>query len=455
MKVSEARQVTMAATGFMSIRQIREAYRDGSLTPVDVVAESLERLENLEPDLNAVAYAMGASAAEEAERLTVELETGGDLGPLHGIPVAIKDIIDIRNIPTGFGSRVRRPAIAARDAEIVKRLREAGAIILGKTNLLEYAYGIAHPDIGQTNNPHDTGRTSGGSSGGSAAVVSAGIVPLAVGTDTGGSIRIPAAYCGIVGLKPSFGLVPLGGVFPLSWSLDHAGPIARSVEDAALMLSCLAGEPFPLSPPSVEGLRIGVVRYHAESPELTPAVARSFREALSRLEARGAIIRSIDIPELASANAALRQVLLPEASLIHAQLLAENPGGYAPRTRSQIEAGFTLTAVDYLRAQDFRQRLRRAVEESFLDVDVLLSPSVPFAAPIEDPEFVEDESEGEMLSSGFANMTGQPSICLPCGMDGHLPVGLQLTGTFGGDQRLLQIALGVEDALGAYRRPDL
>ncbi|MDE1992629.1 MAG: amidase [Rhizobiaceae bacterium] len=439
-------------TAFLSVSELGARYRSGELSPVDVLAQALERIEALEPSLNAVVHTI-PDVMGQAERCAAELRSNRDLGPLHGIPVAIKDLIEVRGSPTGFGSRVRPPAIASEDAELVRRLREAGAIILCKTNLLEYAYGIAHPDIGQTNNPHDTGRTSGGSSGGSAAVVAAGIVPLAVGTDTGGSIRIPASYCGIVGLKPSFGLVSVDGVFPLSQTLDHAGPLARNVADTAILLEYLSGKPFPLSPQSLEGVRIGVLSYHADSRELTAAVAENLAQTIAALKASGAIVESIDIPMLASANSELRKIIRPEASLIHRELHAENPAGYAPRTRSQIEGGFTVSAVDHLAAQDFRLRLRQAVEASFADVDVLLSPSVPFPAPVEDPEFTEDGEEGEMLSSGFANMTGQPSISLPCGMDGRLPLGLQLTAALGADGKLLQIAHGVEAVLGAYRRP--
>ncbi|TCR82436.1 amidase [Rhizobium sp. BK376] len=441
--------------GFLGVQELGARYRDGSLSPVDVVEQALARLEDVEPHLNAVAHVMKMAAMRDAEQLASELRSGRDLGPLHGVPVAIKDIIEVRDAPTGFGSRVRKPAIANADAPLVRRLREAGAIILCKTNLLEYAYGIAHPDIGQTNNPHDTGRTSGGSSGGSAVVVAAGIVPLAVGTDTGGSIRIPASYCGIVGLKPTYGLVPTEGVFPLSWTLDHAGPLSRSVADTVIMLECLSGKPFSLSPASLADVRIGVLAYHADSRELTPTVAQNLRHSIEILKALGATIKAIDIPELSAANSQLRKIIRPEASLIHAELHAENREGYAPRTRAQVEAGFELSAVEYLQAQQFRATLRQSIEDRFAEVDVLLSPSVPFPAPIEDPEFTEDGEEGEMLSSGFANMTGQPSISIPCGMDGHLPLGLQLTGAFGADGKLLQAALAVEAALNAYRKPSI
>lgn len=440
-------------TAFHGIGQLGALYRSGSLTPLDVVRGALERLATLEPLLNAMAFTMGEQAIEEASRLTDQLHRGDDLGPLHGIPIAIKDLIEVEGVPTGFGSRVRPPAVAKADAELVKRLREAGAVIIGKTNLLEYAYGIAHPEIGQTNNPHDTGRTSGGSSGGSAAVVAAGIVPLAVGTDTGGSIRIPASYCGIVGLKPTYGLVPLDGVFPLSWSLDHAGPLCRSVEDTVIAMECLAATSLRHTPPSIAGLRIGLLRDHFDNAAVTAGVAENMQEAIAALEKQGAIIRDLRISDLGSANSELRKVLLPEASLIHRELHAENATGYAPKTRAQIEAGSGVSAVDYLRAQDFRRQLRAAIEDQFAEADVLLSPSVPFVAPMEDPEFTEDGEEGEMLSSGFATMTGHPSLSLPCGISENLPVGLQLTGRLGHDGELLAVALTIETALDAFPRP--
>jgi aspartyl-tRNA(Asn)/glutamyl-tRNA(Gln) amidotransferase subunit A len=440
--------------GFLSIAELGIRYRDATLAPVEVVRHALAKVERLEPALNAFADPMAAQAIVEAERAGAELAAGRDRGPLHGIPVAIKDLIEVAGAPTGYGSRVRPPRIAQQDAELVARLRAAGAVILGKTNLLEYAYGIAHPEIGQTNNPHNPGRTAGGSSGGSAAAVAAGIVPLAVGTDTGGSIRIPAAYCGIVGMKPTFGLVPLDGVFPLSWSLDHAGPLARSVEDAALGLACLSGTPMPLAYRSLAGIKIGVVRQHFVGTIGSLAVESCVRAAIEILRIHGADITEISIPNLDRANAELVAMLRPEASLIHQDMLAENPGGYAPGTRSEVQEGFAVAAVDYVSAMRFRDKFRAEVEAAFSGVDVLLSPSVPFVAPEEDPPDEEGGGDSEMLASGFANVTGHPAISLPCGFSERLPVGLQLAGRLGGDAALLSIALAIERSLRAAPPPN-
>lgn len=440
--------------GFLGIADLGARYRDGRLTPTIVVRHALERLRRFEPVLNAFADPMADLALTDAERRTVELASGTDLGPLHGIPVAIKDLIDVEGVATGYGTRAQPPQIASADAELVRRLRTAGAIILGKTNLLEYAYGIAHPDIGQTNNPHDPFRTSGGSSGGSAAAVAAGIVPIAIGTDTGGSIRIPAAYCGIVGLKPSFGLVPLAGVFPLSWSLDHAGPLTRSVEDAAIALACLAGTSTSLERTDLAGIRIGIIRHHSGSCEISDGVRHCMKQALAALEENGALLVEIDIPALAKVNRELVAILHPEASVIHVELLAGNPAGYAPQTRAQIEAGFKTLAADYLLAMRYRAAIRTSIEATFRSVDVLMSPSVPFVAPVRDPQ-IEDGKDGEMLSSGFANVSGHPALSLPAGMSDHLPVGLQLTGALGQDAALLSIAQAIEGVLKAYRRPPM
>jgi aspartyl-tRNA(Asn)/glutamyl-tRNA(Gln) amidotransferase subunit A len=333
------------------------------------------------------------------------------------------------------------------------RLREAGAVILGKTNLLEFAYGIAHPLIGQTNNPHDPGRTSGGSSGGSAAAVAAGIVPLAVGTDTGGSIRIPAAYCGVVGLKPTFGLVPTEGVFPLSPSLDHAGPLARSVADAAALLAVLSGRPMLAEERPPAELRIGVIAAHRASPLLSAGVSQTFEAALARLEAAGARVVDVAVDGLAGANAALGAILLPEAALVHRRLRGVDRGGYATGTLSQIEAGAAATALDYLAAREVAARLRARVETLLTRFDVLASPAVAFVAPAEDPVIGGEEGEGEMLSSGLANLTGHPALSLPCGLSESLPVGLQLIGGLNRDAALLAAAQAVEHVLGFSALP--
>jgi aspartyl-tRNA(Asn)/glutamyl-tRNA(Gln) amidotransferase subunit A len=443
----------MIDQAFLSIAELGARYRDGSLTPLAVTEAALARIDRLEPKLNAFADRMADAALADATRRTAEIAAGNVVGPLHGIPVAIKDIIDVAGVPTGYGTRARPPDRPTTDAPLVARLRAAGAVILGKTNLLEYAYGIAHPAIGQTNNPHNPARTSGGSSGGSAAAVAAGIVPLAIGTDTGGSIRGPASYCGVVGLKPTFGLVPTEGVFPLSWTLDHAGPIARSVADAALGLAVLSGTAVPLSPLPIKGLRVGRIMRHFGSREVTPGVREALEAAMERLRAAGAVIIDIDIPEIAGANHALMTIVQPEASLIHEALLPQNPEGYAPLTRAQIEAGRAVPVIEYVRAMRQCSVIRSAVEAAFATVDVLASPTIPFVAPESDPQI--EDGDGELLSCGVANVTGHPAISLNADVSEGLPVGVQLIGRHGHDAGLLATAAAIELVLEAAPRPQL
>ena len=437
---------------WLSVRELGAAYRNGGLTPIEVVETALARLAALEPTLNAFIEPGAAAARAAAKVATREIASGHDRGPLHGVAVAIKDLIDVAGLPTTYATRAVPPVEPARDAELVRRLRVQGAIILGKTNLLEFAYGSVHPDFGQTNNPHDPARTSGGSSGGSAAAVAAGIVPLAVGTDTGGSIRIPAAYCGIVGLKPSYGLVPTDGVFPLSWSLDHAGPLARKVADAAMFMAAVTGQPRADNLP-LDRLRFGVVRDLLNSPLVTPGVRSSIEAALDTLRRAGAMIHEVTIPELDAANAALTNILLPEAFLIHKAAAERNPGGYSPPTLAQIEAGRRMLATDLVSAHHLARRLRVAIDALFDHCDAILTPSVAWIAPGADPDLSGDDGAVEMLSSGFTNLTGHPSLSLSCGSSEALPVGLHLVGARGGDARLLAVAAAVEAALPAARRP--
>ena len=266
---------------FAPIAQVAARYRDGSLSPVTVTELTLARIAALNPTLNAFITVTATSALAAAQRAAAELQRGQDRGLLHGIPIALKDLIDTAGVRTTCGARILADHVPAQDAVIVEHLQAAGAVVVGKTNLLEFAYGIVHPDFGPTWNPWAPTRTAGGSSGGSAAAVAAGLCYAAVGTDTGGSIRIPAAYCGVAGLKPTYDLVSLQGIFPLSWSLDHAGPIARTSADAALLLDALLGKtPTPIAPADLRGLRLAVLANHRAGAELEAAGAAGLRRRL-------------------------------------------------------------------------------------------------------------------------------------------------------------------------------
>ena len=268
---------------FAPIAEVAARYRDGSLSPVAVTELALARIAALNPAINAFITVTAAGALAAAQRAEQELRRGKDRGPLHGIPIALKDLIDTAGVRTTCGARILADHVPQHNAGIVDRLQAAGAVLVGKTNLLEFAYGIVHPDFGPTWNPWGPDRTAGGSSGGSAAAVAAGMCYAAVGTDTGGSIRIPAAYCGVAGLKPTYGLVSTQGIFPLSWSLDHAGPIPRTSADAALLFGALLGqETAPIVPANLRGLRLVVLADHRAGAELEPAVVHAFDDACHR-----------------------------------------------------------------------------------------------------------------------------------------------------------------------------
>jgi aspartyl-tRNA(Asn)/glutamyl-tRNA(Gln) amidotransferase subunit A len=433
---------------FSSIATLGAGYRNGSLSPVEVVRGLLDRIAKLDPTLNSFITVLEAESLVQAESAARELKAGHDRGPLHGVPVAIKDLIDMAGVPTTFASRAGSPRLAEIDAVLVRNLKQAGAIILGKTNLLEYAYGAVHLDFGQTNNPWDPRRTSGGSSGGSAAAVAAGLCFAAVGTDTGGSIRIPASYCGVVGLKPSFGRVSLEGVQALSPSLDHAGPLARSCADAALVLEGMTGTPVHVQRADLSGLRIGIMHHPDADRFLQTEVQAHFDRVVGDLKRAGAYVRPMQVPELEMARETLIAIIEPEASLIHRDLLRKQPADFSDITRAQLEAGFGVSAVDYLGALQVRERLTVEFQRVFENIDAILSPSVPWVAPAEDPPVGGEEGAGEMMYSGIYNLVGLPAVSVPCGMSSEgLPSGLQIVTSWHKDELALSIGLALEVAL--------
>ena len=445
-----------AAIAFRSITALGRDYRRGALTPAAVVETCLERIGRYDGALNAIVSALADDARADAARAEEELAAGRDRGPLHGIPVGIKDLIDIGGTVTGFGSDPVFAARATRDAAMVAHLRAAGAVLVAKTNLLEFAYGAVNPRVGQTNNPWDTARTAGGSSGGSAAAVAAGLCYAAIGTDTGGSIRIPAAYCGVVGLKPTYGLVPLSGVSMLSWSLDHAGPIARSCADAAALLGGLTGTQVDASPLSLSGLRFGFIAALRDNDATTTGVRAGMDSACAVLRDAGAAVEEVEIEALEETAEALLHVLLPEASVILSRLLDSHADALAEQTRSQLELGFALPATAHVRAQQFRRFLGRRVLDLLGRFDALLSPGVLWEAPAEDPAIDDAQGYGEMLCSAPTNLCGLPSLVLPCGRgEDGMPVSLQLIGPPESDERLLQIGAALEPAFGPGPPPGL
>ena len=405
------------------ITEIEEGRRTCEVANLDLLA-AYQRLQERAPTLNAVITELppGERAAD---------------GALHGVAVAVKDNIDVAGVVTTNASTVAVPPPAARDAAVVTRLREAAADLLCKTNLLEYAAGSVNPAYGMTYNPRDRSRTSGGSSSGSAALVAAGVVDYALGTDTGGSIRIPAAYCGIVGLKPSYGLVPIDGVFPLSTTLDHVGTLTTTVAQTRRLLEVLAAVSLDAAPPK----RVGALRRQLDDPDLTTGVRDRTHEAIEALAAAGFEIVDVDLPELELVDAALGAIALREAWEVHRERFEREADSYGPGTRALLEHGAQVSDDDYRAALADKERITAAFAKVFADVPVLAGPTVAYPAPAEDPPFGTPEGDVEGRFTGPYNITGSPAVSLSCGLaEGSLPAGLQLAAAAGNDALLLSVA---------------
>ena len=372
-------------------------------------------------------------------------------GPLSGVPISLKDLIYTKGIRTTAGSKILANFLPTKDAEVVRRLRAAGAVIIGKTNLHEWAYGVTsnNPHYGPVRNPHDPTRIPGGSSGGSAVAVAAGMGLASIGTDTGGSIRIPASLCGVVGLKPTYGAVSLDGVIPLSATMDHVGPLANSVQMAATVFEVISGHKLKPFGQGVRGLRVGVPEAFFFE-QLQPEVERAVRESVERLGTLGAKIKTIRVPLAAEANEAGRTILLGEASETHRKYKARR-AEYGDAVRALLERGETIPPAELLAAQRVRTQFTRELTKLWESVDVMITPSTPITAPLIGQESVsigDHQEEVRACLTRFArvfNMTGVPALSLPCGRDNRgLPIGLQIVAAKGGEFTVLRAALPLE-----------
>jgi aspartyl-tRNA(Asn)/glutamyl-tRNA(Gln) amidotransferase subunit A len=443
----------MTVLGLRSISDVSALVRERALSAVDLVRDALARAES-RPGLNAFTLLMPEAALADAQRVDREIASGRYRGPLHGIPITIKDLVDVAGTPTTAGSRVPA-ATATEDAPVVRRLRDAGAIVIGKTNLHEFAFGTTSDEtaFGPARNPFDPSRSAGGSSGGSAAAVVEGMCFGSVGTDTGGSIRIPAAACGIVGVKPTLGEIPCDGVVPLSTTLDHVGPLARSVADAALLFQAMAGSDLHEIAPAGGALTFGVPRSYFFD-RLEPETRACVEQALVRVSEAGHTLREISIEDAQITPDVYLHICLPEASCFHAGTLGEHADLYSPGVRLRLEMGRYILAEDYVRAMRLRTHLRTAVDRALEGCDALLLPALPIPAP---PVGATTVNVGEadmpvraaMLSrTQLFNITGHPAIALPAGRGtDRLPRSLQLVGPHGRTERLLNVAAAVESVI--------
>ncbi len=438
----------------MTITELAPLLKQGRVSPVEVTRAALERIAAENPRLNAFLTVLEESALREARRAEEEIRRGRYRGPLHGVPLSVKDLFSTRGVRTTAGSRILADFVPRADAKAVRRLRAAGAVLLGKTALHEFAYGITNnnPHYGPTRNPHDPSRIPGGSSGGSAVAVAAGMGFASLGTDTGGSIRIPAALCGVVGLKPSFGRVSLHGVVPLGRSLDHVGPLARSVEDAALVLEAIA-ETKPRGWRQIgagaRGLRLGVPEnYFFE--RIKEDVERAVRDALARLEGSGARLVRVKVPNAREATLASRKILLAEAAAYHRRWRARR-AEYGEDVRRLLEMGEALPARELAWARKVRAQFSRDLAPLFGRVDVLVTPTTPATATLIGQDTIEigGQSEDARLSMTRLvrafNMAGVPAMSVPCGRDRqNLPVGMQIVGKRGDEAVVLRVGLAWE-----------
>jgi aspartyl-tRNA(Asn)/glutamyl-tRNA(Gln) amidotransferase subunit A len=449
-----------------SILGLATMLRSKSISPVDLTEECLARIERLNPTLNAFVTVTADAALAQAREAEAEIQRGNWRGPLHGVPIGIKDLIDTAGIRTTAASGLFRDRIPTEDAEIVRRVKDAGAVLLGKQNLHEFAYGGSSmvSYFGEVHNPWDPAYIAGGSSGGSAAAVAAGLGYGAIGTDTAGSIREPAALCGVVGLKPTYGRVSVRGVIPLSVSLDHVGIITPTVADAAVILQAIAGFDAKDSrsadvpvPDYLSGMRqktlrrIGVPRTFFFD-DLDAEVDSALKQALSVLALMRLDIRDIELPVLTD-----RKLQSAESYAYHAEFVARSPELYQPETLRRIRAGENVSAADLLARRRELEQSRRQIGEIFEKVDLLVTATTPIPAPSvtelkESPERLRTRELLLLRNTRPANVWGLPAISIPCGFtQTGLPIGLQIIGPHWGEAKILQLADAYEQATAWHK----
>jgi aspartyl-tRNA(Asn)/glutamyl-tRNA(Gln) amidotransferase subunit A len=437
----------------MKITELARSLRAREFTCIELVETTLREIEARDVYRSFITKIPELALKEAAER-DRELAGGHDRGPLHGIPIAHKDLLYTKGIRTTAGSLVYRNFVPDHDATVVNRFTQAGAISVGKTNLHEIAYGITskNPHFGFVLNPRDTTRLAGGSSGGSATLVAAGLLPLATGTDTGGSIRIPASFCGITGLKPTYGRVSCDGVIPLSFSLDHVGPLGSCVEDCALAMNAMADGEFNL--PALEtlsGVRVGVPK-NFYFDRVDGEVAASVNNAIAVMGNLGASIEEVTVPDPAEVNAAARIVQLAETAALYAD--HKEASLFSPQVWDLLQQGRLIAGHDYVNAQRMRAVFGRAWDALWTRIDVLATPTTPTAAPLLEQTKIAINGKDEdvrMASTRLVraiNYLGEPALSMPCGKTAQgLPIGMQIIGAHFSEPRLLQIAKSLEREL--------
>ncbi|MHB0870480.1 MAG: amidase [Chloroflexota bacterium] len=433
---------------FLTTAQQARLIRSREVSPVDMVDSVLRQIDRIDRRINGYITMMGETALAAAREAEAEIARGDYRGPLHGIPIALKDIIYARGVRNTAGSKILKDFIPSEDATVTTRLRQAGAIIVGKTNMHEFAFGplSTNPHYGDVHNPWDLDRVTGGSSGGSAAAVAASMCSAALGSDTGGSIRIPAAFCGVFGIKPTYGRVSRYGVTPCAWSLDNVGPLSKTAEDSALVLSAIAGwdprdpatsrKPVPdyaatLSQP-VSGLKVAVLREYTIDP-MEPEVVAGFQAALQVLRGMGMAVEEVSVPEVESAIGASTAILFAEVTAYHQENMRTRRQDFGPDVRARLEQGSLIAATDYVNGQRVRRMLIDRFRALMKRYDAIVCPTEPATAPRLDQETVQYEGFAEprpataTRHTRLFNLTSQPAASVPCGFAPNgLPIGLQI-----------------------------
>jgi aspartyl-tRNA(Asn)/glutamyl-tRNA(Gln) amidotransferase subunit A len=457
---------------FLSISELSELIRNKKVSPVEVTRATLDRIEKLNPKLNAYITVTRDIAMKAAQDAEAEIQQKKWRGPLHGIPIALKDLFDTAGIKTTAGSNVFKDRVPSQDAEVVRRLKAAGAVLVGKTNMHEFAFGGSSlvTAFGGVHNPWDINRIAGGSSGGSASAVAAGLCYGALGSDTAGSIRMPASYCALAGLKPTYGLVSTRGVVPLSWSLDHVGPMTRTVADSAILLQAIAG----YDPEEITSVRMNVPNYSMmlarKAPSIRIGVAREFFFENLEPEIQEAVNRSIAV--LQKVFSSVTEVTIPardqedlratvrlaEAYAYHADFMAKTPELYQPETLARLRPGVNANTISYIHGRRQLDRTRRQIVEVFQNVDVIVTPTSPVSPPpialfAGDRNGPPDYQNASIRNTSPFNVYGWPTISVPCGFTTNaLPIGLQISAAPGNDAVVLQVAYAFEQATDWHKR---
>ncbi|MEX0801032.1 MAG: amidase [Dehalococcoidia bacterium] len=454
----------------LTLTEAAELIGKRKLSPVELTEACLRRIGSLDARLHAFITVTREEALAGAQQAAGAIAGGNYKGPLHGIPFALKDLFDTAGVRTTAGSRIQADRVPAEDATVTARLKAAGVVTLGKLNMHEFAFGATgvNPHYGAAQNPWDTSRVTGGSSSGSGVAVAAGMTLGALGTDTGGSIRIPAALCGITGLKPTFGRVSRRGVFPLSWALDHVGPMARTAADAAVILQAIAGhdpldpssseEPVPQyhrdleDPRNLKRVRVGVpANYFFDN--IDPEIMDAMRAVGAVFEGLKAELVEVALPLIQEAGAAVSAIMLPEALAIHRRWLSERPEDYGDDVRGRLEMGLAFPAVSYVEAQRFRSLMVQQWRDHVFDrVDLLLTPTVAIPAPSLGDGDLQATVSLIRFTNPF-NLLGVPAVSVPCGFTANgLPIGLQIAGRWWEEGTVLRAANAYQHATDWHTR---